>query len=95
MGEEQLLELIIARLAGIPKLPVLILFSVAGLGIGAFMVINPHLAIEIQRRFYAKINWRIEPISMSREIRNTRFMGWFLIILSVTTLFFAFATPSR
>ncbi len=93
MGEEQLLELMIAWFAGIPKLPVLILFSVAGLGIGAFMVINPHLAIEIQRRFYAKINWRIEPISLSKEIRNTRIMGWFLIILSVATLFLILTKP--
>lgn len=88
MHKEQLLELIIAWLAGIPMLPVLILFSIIGLGIGVFMVINPHLSIEIQRRFYCLINWKIEPISLSKEIRNTRAMGWFLIILSVTTLFF-------
>ena len=95
MHKEQLLELIIAWLAGIPILPVLILFSIIGLGIGAFMVINPHLAIEIQRRFYCLINWKIEPISLPKEIRNTRAMGWFLIILSVATLFFVLTkTPS-
>jgi len=88
MNKEQLLELIIARLAGIPMSPILILFSIIGLGIGAFMVINPHLSIEIQRRFYCLINWKIEPISLSKEIRNTRLLGWFLIILSVATLFF-------
>lgn len=88
MNKEQLLELIIAWLAGIPISPVLILFSLIGLGIGIFMIINPALAIEIQRRFYAKINWKIEPISLSKEIRNTRAMGWFLIMLSVSTLFF-------
>jgi len=93
MHKEQLLELIIAWLAGIPMLPVLILFSVIGLAVGAFMVINPALAIEIQRRFYCLINWKIEPISLPKEIRNTRAMGWFLIILSVTTLFFVLTKP--
>ncbi len=89
MNKEQLLELIIAWLAGIPMSPVLILFSLIGLGIGAFMVINPRLSIEIQRKFYCHINWKIEPISLPKEIGNTRAMGWFLIIFSVTTLFFA------
>jgi len=93
MHKEQLLELIIAWLAGIPMLPVLILFSIIGLGIGAFMVINPTMSIEIQRRFYCLINWKIEPISLAKEIRNTRAMGWFLIIFSVTTLFFALTKP--
>jgi len=95
MGKEQLLELIIARLTNIPILPILILFSTIGLAVGAFMVINPHQSIEIQRRFYCHINWKIEPISMSREIRNVRIMGWFLIILSITTLFFAFTKVLR
>lgn len=95
MNKEQLLELIIAGLAGIPMSPILILFSLIGLGIGIFMIINPALAIEIQRRFYAEINWKIEPISLSKEIRNTRAMGWFLIMLSVATLFFVLTkTPS-
>jgi len=90
VDKEQFIELIIARLAGIPILPVLILFSLIALVAGAFMVINPRLAIEAQRRFYCRINWNIEPISMPKEIRNTRAMGWFLITLSVTTLFFSF-----
>ena len=94
MDKERLLELIIAKLAGIPVTPILVLFSLMGLMAGAFMAINPTLSIEIQRRFYSHINWKIEPISLSKEIRNTRIMGWFLIILSVTTLFFIFAKPT-
>jgi len=35
----------------------------------------------MQRRFYLLINWRIEPVSMEKEIRNTRWMGLFLIAL--------------
>ncbi|PIP20591.1 MAG: hypothetical protein COX40_03910 [Candidatus Omnitrophica bacterium CG23_combo_of_CG06-09_8_20_14_all_40_11] len=90
MNKEQLLELIIAWLAGIPMIPVLILFSLIGLAVGAFMVIKPSLSIEIQRRFYCLINWKIEPISLSKEIRNTRAMGWFLIILSIITIALVF-----
>jgi hypothetical protein len=54
------------------------------------MIKRPELAIEIQKRFYAKINWRIEPVSMPKEIRNTRIMGWFLAALLSLALFFAF-----
>ena len=40
-------------------------------------------AFEIQRRFYARINWRIEPISFEKEMRNTRLMGVFFVIAIV------------
>jgi hypothetical protein len=70
---------------------ILALFSIVGLGIGIFLILNPALAIEIQRRFYARINWKIEPISMKKEIRNTRIMGCLLIILVSLALFFSVA----
>jgi hypothetical protein len=53
---------------------------------GFFLHRNPSLAIELQKRFYEKINWRIEPVSMEKEIRNTRFMGLLLIIATITTI---------
>lgn len=71
-----------------PLYLILILFSLFGIVIGFFLASNPQLAIELQRRFYARINWRIEPISMSKEIRNTRLMGVFLILLCIATLVF-------
>lgn len=88
-------EFIINWLITIPRLPILILFSLASLCLGIFLILKPYLAIQIQKKFYEKINWRMEPISVEKEIRNTRAMGWFLIILSVTTLFFVLTkTPS-
>jgi hypothetical protein len=39
------------------------------------LIIKPEFDIEIQRRFYARINWRIEPVSLEKELRNTRLMG--------------------
>ena len=65
-----------------------ILLSVLSAGAGLFIFFKPDLAIEIQKRFYAKINWRIEPISMPKELRNTRIMGIFLLALAVVTLIF-------
>ena len=65
-----------------------ILIVVSSILIGLFLFFNPALAIEIQRRFYERINWRIEPISMSKEIRNTKIMGLFLIIISLLTIIY-------
>lgn len=65
-----------------------ILLSLFSAGIGLFIFLKPALAIEIQRRFYAKINWRIEPISMQKELRNTKIMGMFLFALAAVTLLF-------
>ena len=56
-----------------------ILFVAVVLVVGLFVALRPEKTIEIQQKFYAKINWRIEPISMSKEIRNTRLMGLFLV----------------
>lgn len=97
MNQKYLLDLTESPLAWwvrMPILPNLILFSIIGLGIGIFIMINPTLAIEIQRRFYAKINWKIEPISVSKEIRNTRIMGIGLMIFSLAALIFAFLSRS-
>jgi hypothetical protein len=67
----------------------LILVSVMGMAIGLFLFFNPAQTIELQRKFYEKINWRIEPISMSQEIRNTRIMGIFLIGAAVATIIYS------
>ncbi len=49
----------------------------------------PRKVIVFQQRFYSRINWRMEPISMSKEIRNTRLMGLALVLLAVS----AFLVP--
>lgn len=65
-----------------------VIIGVFSLIIGLLLAINPALAIEIQRKFYEKINWRMEPISMQKEIRNTRITGIFLILVSIFILVF-------
>jgi hypothetical protein len=70
---------------GILILTVLVLL---GMITGLFLIFKPDSAISIQKKFYEMINWRIEPISMSRELRNTRIMGAFLIILDLLAVFY-------
>ena len=57
--------------------------AVISLALGFYLVKRPLEAIELQRKFYEKINWRIEPISLQKEIRNTRIMGIFLMVCVV------------
>ncbi|MFH0738580.1 MAG: hypothetical protein V2A59_01805 [Candidatus Omnitrophota bacterium] len=63
----------------------LILLSIFSIIIGLFVFFKPELTIEIQKKFYEKINWRIEPISMQKEIRNTKIMGIFLLAVAIVT----------
>ena len=71
-------------------LTIQILSSIIGLFIGLFVFLKPKITIELQRRFYEKINWRIEPISMQKEIRNTKIMGLFLTAIVLLTIVYIF-----
>ena len=63
-----------------------LLFSFPGIAVGIFLVLKPGAGIEIQRRFYEKINWRLEPISMPKELRNTKAMGLLLAFVSLLAM---------
>jgi len=65
---------------------ILVLITINSVLIGFFLFLKPASAIRIQKRFYEKINWRIEPISMAKEIRNTKIMGLFLLFMSFLTI---------
>ncbi len=88
------LEFLIAWLGKLPLLPIFLLFSAIGLVMGIFIAANPVSAIEIQRKFYEKINWRIEPISIPKEIRNTRIMGWLLVAILLAILILVLTNKS-
>ena len=64
--------------------------SALSLAFGFFTLLKPHLVIELQKRFYEKINWRMEPISLPKEIRNTKAMGAFLIVFVLICWFLFF-----
>lgn len=63
------------------------IFAVS-LAMGCFYLRRPDRVIEMQRLFYALINWRVEPVSMEKEIRNTRIMGGALIVLTLAAVVF-------
>ena len=65
--------------------PVIFLCSVC---LGIFLILKAPLAIKFQIWFYRKINWRIEPISMAREIRNTKIMGLLSILSAALALIY-------
>jgi hypothetical protein len=67
----------------------LILISTIGIIVGFFIFSKPERIIEIQIKFYARINWRMEPISMPKEIRNTKVMGIFLVFVSVVAVIYS------
>ena len=62
--------------------------SFLSLVLGILIYRQPDQTIRLQQKFYEKINWRMEPISMEKEIRNTRVMGGFLIAFTIGTIFY-------
>ncbi len=59
------------------------LAALIALMVGSYIYLNPELVIVLQKKFYALINWRMEPISIPKEIRNTKLMGAFLIVFTL------------
>jgi len=53
---------------------------------GALVAWKPKKTIDIQIALYRPFNWKIEPISMEKEIRNTRIMGLTVLILGIISL---------
>jgi hypothetical protein len=62
--------------------------AVTAMAFGLFLFRRPQQVFAIQKRFYALINWNIEPISLEKEIRNTRVMGVVLIIFVLGSCLF-------
>jgi hypothetical protein len=62
---------------------ILVLVLSINLYLGFFLFSTPENAIKMQEDFYAKINWKMEPISMQKEIRNTKIMGMSLIVIAI------------
>ena len=62
------------------------LFCLCGVIISLFLLIKPGRAINIQIKFYEKINWRMQPVSMPKEIRNTKIMGLCLITVTLIAI---------
>ena len=53
------------------------------IALGALVAWKPRKVIDMQIAFYRLINWKMEPISMEKEIRNTGVMGLAVIALGI------------
>lgn len=60
--------------------------------LGALVAWKPKKTIEIQIAIYRPFNWKVEPISMEKEIRNTRIMGLVVLILGMLSLTYILLT---
>lgn len=59
---------------------------------GVLVAWKPKKIIDMQTALYRPFNWRLEPISMEKEIKNTRLMGLVLLILGVISLIYILLT---
>ena len=59
------------------------LLSILAAASGLLLFLKPKKCIDIQIAFYRMINWKMEPISMDKEIRNTRVMGALVFVCGV------------
>ncbi len=66
--------------------PALYLFSALSLIIGLFIYLKPDKAIQLQIDFYRWINWNMQPVSMEKEVRNTKAMGFFLVVAAMAAI---------
>ena len=53
---------------------------------GALVAWKPKKVIDIQTAIYRPFNWKLEPINMEKEIKNTRIMGLVVMILGIVGL---------
>lgn len=62
--------------------------AIAAAILGIFLILQPKRAIDIQIAFYRLINWKIEPISTEKEIKNTRIMGVLAAACAIISLIY-------
>jgi len=64
----------------------LIAFATVGVIFGLLKILNPALIIKFHIKVAAKSNWRTEPISMEKELKNMKFRGVILIALCILAI---------
>ncbi len=57
--------------------------GLATLLFGAFSVWAPQRSIALYQWIMARLNWRVSPIDERRELRNTKWLGMLLVLLSL------------
>ena len=61
------------------------LFAVAcfGISLGSLSLLFPARSIRLYQWIMERFNWRVEPIHYGKEIRNTRILGGWMVLLSL------------
>ena len=77
----------------VPTAALFVVFAVlfaAGIAASILYLLKPELVVELQKKCYAKMNWKVEPLSLEKELRNTRFigisLGFFLAVVLAVAL---------
>jgi hypothetical protein len=65
-----------------------VILSGVALLIGLVLIAIPRKVIDAQIALYRPFNWKLEPISMEKEIRNTRIMGWIMVLFCAVSVAF-------
>lgn len=65
-----------------PKV-ILMALGFLGLAIGILSAFWPKHSIRFYQWIMKQFNWQVAPIDEAREMRNTKVLGFFLILLSV------------
>ena len=69
-------------------LPLSTIFAITGMVFGLFMILNPPLIIKIHIKSTARSNWRTEPISMEKEVKNIKIRGISLITVCILAVIY-------
>ena len=67
-----------------------LMVSTVAILFGALIAWKPRKVIDLQTALYRPFNWKLEPISMEKEIRNTRLMGLALVVIGIVSFFLAY-----
>ncbi len=58
--------------------------------LGILIAFFPQKVIQLQIVAYRCVNWTAEPVSLEKEVRNTRLIGFLLILTGLTSLYLQF-----
>ncbi len=65
-----------------------LILAVITIALGTLVASSPKKVIDIQIALYRSCNWKLEPISMEKELKNTRMMGLAAAILGIIALLY-------
>jgi hypothetical protein len=65
-----------------------LIFCAAGIVFGLFMLRYAALIISLQIKAAAQANWRIEPISMEKELKNIKASGISLALVCMVAIIY-------